>query len=84
MLACTGVILIGIFAIGNSPKIQGAIKWRNKPLILTNALTGFGGGVARSLADLSVHVETAVGYYGACEDVRDPICYTILENVRVA
>lgn len=83
MLASAGDILISISASGNSPNILDAISWSKLNSIFTIAFTGFDGGTARTLADLSVHVETAIGDYGVSEDVHLTICHMISENLRV-
>ena len=81
-LAAAGDVLISISASGNSPSIVDAIKWAQDHSILTLALTGFDGGSARRLADLSIHVESALGDYGVCEDVHLSICHMISEILR--
>ena len=81
-LASAGDILIAISASGNSSNILNAMKWAKRNSILTVALTGFGGGSARTLADASVHVMTAIGDYGVVEDVHLTICHMVAESLR--
>lgn len=82
MFASTGDILVSISASGNSPNIVGAMKWAKTTSVLTVALTGFNGGAARALADVSVHVASAVGDYGVVEDIHLTICHMVTENLR--
>jgi len=81
--ASAGDVLVSISASGNSPNIVDAVKWSKAHSIFTVALTGFDGGTLRTLADLSVHVASAVGDYGVVEDIHLSICHVVAENLRI-
>lgn len=83
MAASPEDILLSLSASGNSPNILAAIRWAKENSVLTIALTGFDGGAASTLADVSVHVESAVNDYGVVEDVHLAICHMISEHLRV-
>ena len=82
ILASSGNILVSISASGNSPNIAAAIKWAKASSIFTVALTGFDGGAARTLADVSVHVVSAFGDYGVVKDIHLTICHMVAGNHR--
>ena len=83
MVAVSGDVLIAISASGNSPNIVSAINWASANSLFTVGLTGFDGGTARELADVSVHVESAHGDYGVVEDAHLAACHMVAESLRV-
>lgn len=83
VLASSGDILISISASGNSPNVVEAMKWAKTTSIVTVGLTGFDGGAVRTLADVSVHVSSAMGDYGVVEDVHLTICHMVAESLRI-
>lgn len=65
-----GDVVIAISASGNSPNVLAAIEYANSAGAVTVGLTGFGGGRLRTMAQISVHVETEEGQYGPVEDAH--------------
>lgn len=80
MQASPGDVLMSISASGNYPSTVNAIDWAKESSALAIAINGFDGGAARTLADISVHVESAIGDYGVVEDVHLTICHMVAEN----
>lgn len=79
-LAKTGDLLIVISSSGNSPNIVAAIEAARalgSPVI---AMTGFDGGRAARLADVSLHV--AADNYGLVEDVHQALMHLLAQFVR--
>lgn len=67
--------LIVISSSGNSPNIVKALKTAKERGMETAALVGFDGGIAKSLADISVHVP--VNNYGIVEDAHSYVLHVI-------
>lgn len=74
--------VICISASGNSPNIIRLLETAKKLGVTSCAITGFDGGIAKSLSDISVHIETEVGEYGIVEDLHLSICHAITEVLR--
>ncbi len=83
MLASPGDVSVAISASGNSPNIIAAINWAKQNSLITIGLTGFDGGAARALVDVSAHVESAKGDYGVVEDAHLVACHMVAEALRV-
>ena len=83
ILASPGDVLVAISASGNSPNVIAAINWAKQKSLVTIGLTGFDGGAARALVDVSVHVESAKGDYGVVEDAHLVACHMVAEALRV-
>ena len=77
-----GDLVIVISASGDSPNIIGLLETAKERRVLTCALTGFNGGKAKNLADISVHVPTELGEYGIVEDLHLAICHALTESLR--
>lgn len=73
-------ILIVISSSGNSPNVVKALEKAKDLKMRTIALTGFTGGKARELADISIHVD--VHEYEAAEDVHQAIMHIIAKYLR--
>jgi D-sedoheptulose 7-phosphate isomerase len=67
--------LLVISSSGNSPNIVRALKTAKEKGMMTAALVGFDGGLAKSLADISVHVP--VNNYGIVEDAHSYVLHVI-------
>lgn len=67
--------LIVISSSGNSPNIVKALKTAKEKGMETAALVAFDGGIAKSLADISVHVP--VNNYGIVEDAHSYVLHVI-------
>lgn len=75
-----GDVLIAVSSSGRSPSITRAIAWAREHGLATIALTGFAGGDARVLADVSVHVEAA--NYGIIEDLHQAVMHALAQYIR--
>jgi D-sedoheptulose 7-phosphate isomerase len=83
MFGSQGDVLVAISASGNSPSIIEAVNWAKAHGLRAVCLTGFDGGLAMSLADVSVHVGSAQGDYGVVEDAHLVACHMVAEGLRV-
>ena len=63
-----GDVLIAVSSSGRSPNIVRALTWARDHGLRTIALTGFGGGDARAVAEVAIHVDGA--NYGIVEDLH--------------
>jgi D-sedoheptulose 7-phosphate isomerase/D-glycero-D-manno-heptose 1,7-bisphosphate phosphatase len=79
-VARPGDLLIAVSSSGRSPNIVRALEWASTHGIRTIALTGFKGGRARELADVSIHVES--GNYGIVEDAHQACMHVLAQYVR--
>jgi D-sedoheptulose 7-phosphate isomerase len=79
-LARAGDVLLTISSSGNSPNIIKAIEFARTHEVKTIALTGFDGGLARQLAEISIHVD--VHNYGVVEDIHQGIMHVLAQYLR--
>ena len=70
-----GDLLIVISSSGNSPNILRALETAKAMGIQTIALVGFGGGKAKNLAHLSIHIKYSD--YGIVESTHSLLTHTI-------
>jgi phosphoheptose isomerase len=75
-----GDVLIVISSSGSSPNILHALQWATDNGLRTIALTGFDGGKARPIAEISVHV--ASENYGIVEDLHQSIMHAMAQYIR--
>lgn len=75
-----GDALIAISSSGGSPNIVRALTWARDNGLRTVALTGFGGGDARTIADVAIHVDGA--NYGVIEDTHQAIMHALAQYIR--
>jgi D-sedoheptulose 7-phosphate isomerase/D-glycero-D-manno-heptose 1,7-bisphosphate phosphatase len=75
-----GDVLIAISSSGRSPNIVHALKWARDHDLRTIALTGFGGGDARAVAEVAIHVECT--NYGVVEDLHQAIMHALAQYIR--
>ena len=80
--AVRGDLLIVISASGNSKNLLLAMEWAKNNGVKTLALTGFDGGKAKILADISLHVPTSNGDYGVAEDAHSMLCHFLSSQFR--
>jgi phosphoheptose isomerase len=78
--ASAGDVLIAISSSGRSPNIVRALTWAHDHDLATIALTGFGGGDARAVADVAVHVDCA--NYGIVEDLHQAVMHALAQYLR--
>jgi D-sedoheptulose 7-phosphate isomerase len=79
MQAQPGDIVICISSSGNSANILAALRQASSMGLKTIALTGFSGGEAVKLADISLHV--AVHNYGIVEDCHQILMHNIAQYI---
>ena len=79
MQARQGDVLICISSSGNSPNILAVMDQARDMKIMTIAFTGFTGGVAAKVADISIHV--AADNYGIVEDCHQALMHNIAQYI---
>lgn len=75
-----GDVLIAISSSGRSANIVRALAWARDNRLRTIALTGFSGGEARALADVTIHVDGT--NYGVVEDVHQAVMHGLAQYIR--
>lgn len=75
-----GDVLMAFSSSGRSPNIVRALTWARDHGLGTIAVTGFDGGAARTIADVSVHVECA--NYGIIEDLHQAVMHALAQYLR--
>jgi phosphoheptose isomerase len=75
-----GDALIAVSSSGQSANIVRALAWARGNGVQTIALTGFGGGESRAIADVSIHVDAA--NYGIVEDMHQAIMHALAQYIR--
>ncbi len=78
--SCLGDVLVAVSSSGRSPNIVQALTWAREHGLRTIAITGFDGGDARALAEVSVHVECT--NYGIIEDLHQAIMHALAQYIR--
>jgi histidinol-phosphate phosphatase family protein len=79
-LARPGDVLVAVSSSGRSPNIVRALQWCAQNDVETVALTGFGGGPARDLAAISIHVDSH--NYGVIEDSHQACMHLLAQYLR--
>lgn len=75
-----GDVLIAVSSSGRSSNIVRALTWAREHGLRTIALTGFSGGDARAVAEVSIHVDGA--NYGIVEDLHQAIMHALAQYIR--
>jgi phosphoheptose isomerase len=75
-----GDVLMAVSSSGRSPNIVRALTWAREHGLGTIALTGFDGGQARAVAEVTIHVESA--NYGIVEDLHQAIMHALAQYIR--
>ena len=75
-----GDALIAVSSSGRSPNIVNALTWARDHGLRTIALTGFGGGAARTVAEVAIHVDCT--NYGIVEDLHQGIMHALAQYIR--
>jgi len=78
--ASPGDVLVAISSSGRSANIVRALTWARDNGVHTIAITGFGGGPARGLADAAVHFDCA--NYGIVEDLHQAVMHALAQYIR--
>jgi D-sedoheptulose 7-phosphate isomerase/D-glycero-D-manno-heptose 1,7-bisphosphate phosphatase len=73
-------VLIAISSSGCSANIIHALTYAREHDIRTIALTGFGGGDTRAMAEVAIHVDCT--NYGVVEDLHQAVMHAIAQFVR--
>jgi len=81
-LAGPADVLIAISSSGTSPNIIKALTWAKANGMATIAMTGFSGGEAAKLADISLHVP--IDNYGVVEDIHQSLMHILAQYLRQA
>jgi D-sedoheptulose 7-phosphate isomerase/D-glycero-D-manno-heptose 1,7-bisphosphate phosphatase len=76
----SGDVLIAVSSSGRSPNIVHALSWARDNGLRTIAVTGFDGGAARTVAEVSVHVDCT--NYGIVEDLHQAIMHALAQYIR--
>jgi phosphoheptose isomerase len=75
-----GDVLVAISSSGRSANIVRALQWAREHDLRTIALTGFGGGEALDIADVSIHVSGE--NYGVVEDLHQAVMHALAQYIR--
>jgi D-sedoheptulose 7-phosphate isomerase len=75
-----GDVLIAISSSGASPNILKALHTARDMKMSTIAMTGFSGGDAARIADISLHVD--MENYGVVEDVHQSLMHILAQYLR--
>jgi phosphoheptose isomerase len=75
-----GDVLLAISSSGRSPNIMRALSAAHDCSVSTIALTGFDGGEAQRIADVSIHVDAS--NYGIVEDLHQAIMHALAQYIR--
>ena len=75
-----GDVLIAVSSSGRSPNVVRALTWARDHDLSTIALTGFDGGGAKAVAEVSIHVDSA--NYGIVEDLHQAIMHGLAQYIR--
>lgn len=75
-----GDVLIAVSSSGRSPNIVRALIWARDSGLRTIALTGFGGGDAKTVAEVAIHVDGT--NYGIVEDVHQAVMHALAQYIR--
>ena len=75
-----GDVLLAVSSSGRSPNIVRALTWARGQGLRTIAVTGFDGGAAKSIAEVSVHVDCS--NYGIVEDLHQAIMHALAQYIR--
>jgi len=75
-----GDVLLAVSSSGRSPNIIRALTWARDQGLRTIAITGFDGGAARAVAEVSVHVDCK--NYGIVEDLHQAIMHALAQYIR--
>ncbi len=75
-----GDVLVAVSSSGRSANIVRALTWARDNGLHTIAVTGFDGGAARTVAEVSVHVDCI--NYGIIEDLHQAIMHALAQYIR--
>lgn len=81
MKAKPGDVLIAVSSSGNSPNIVKAITKARQLGMVTIALVGFDGGIAKNTAEYVLHVSS--DNYGVVEDAHQSLMHIMAQAIRL-
>ncbi len=81
-MASPGDVLIAISSSGTSPNVVSVVAEAKRLGVTIIAMTGFTGGEAAQMADISLHVDAA--NYGVVEDVHQSLMHILAQHLRLA
>jgi phosphoheptose isomerase len=76
----SGDVLMAVSSSGRSPNIVQALTWARDHGVRTIAVTGFDGGAAKAVAEVSIHIECT--NYGIIEDLHQAIMHALAQYIR--
>jgi D-sedoheptulose 7-phosphate isomerase/D-glycero-D-manno-heptose 1,7-bisphosphate phosphatase len=79
-MARPGDVLVAVSSSGSSPNVVRALRWAEEHEMQTIAMSGFGGGDARKVAGVSIHVDAC--NYGIVEDAHQACMHLLAQYVR--
>ena len=79
-MARPGDVLVVVSSSGRSPNVVRALRWAEAHGMQTIAMTGFGGGDARTVAGVSIHVDAQ--NYGIVEDAHQACMHLLAQYAR--
>ena len=71
---------MAVSSSGRSANIVRALEWARDHGLRTIAITGFDGGGARAVAEVSLHVECT--NYGVVEDLHQAVMHALAQYIR--
>jgi phosphoheptose isomerase len=75
-----GDVLLAVSSSGRSANIVRVLTWARDHGLRTIAVTGFDGGAAREVAEVSVHVDST--NYGIVEDMHQAVMHALAQYIR--
>jgi phosphoheptose isomerase len=75
-----GDVLMAVSSSGRSANIVRALEWARDHGLRTIAITGFDGGAAKAVAEVSLHVECT--NYGIVEDLHQAVMHALAQYIR--
>lgn len=73
-------VVLAVSSSGRSDNIVRVLTWARDQGLRTIAITGFDGGPARTITEVSVHVDCA--NYGIVEDLHQAIMHSLAQYIR--
>jgi phosphoheptose isomerase len=75
-----GDVLIAVSSSGQSRNVVDALSWAGDNGLRTIAITGFDGGMARRMGEVSIHVDCT--NYGIVEDLHQAVMHSLAQYIR--
>ena len=73
-------VLMAVSSSGRSPNVVQALTWARENGLRTIAITGFDGGPARAVAEVSIHADCT--NYGIIEDLHQAVMHALAQYIR--